>query len=44
VTAPLVAQCYVLTGLKLGLAFGIAMPESRIGAQTMRFRLPDYKF
>jgi len=26
VAAPLIAQCYTLTGLELGLAFGIAMP------------------
>ena len=32
VTAPLIAQCYMLVGLKLGLAFGIAMLESRIEA------------
>jgi len=29
VTASLIAQCYMPTGLKLGLALGIAMLESR---------------
>jgi len=34
VAAPPIAQCYWLTGLKLGLTLGIAMLESRIEPQT----------